>query len=451
MAFLSGVSPGQIGVALGILELNTSGHSSDVRYLKVLFPKVAIEGLESIEVQVAPVHVEMDGGAAARFTGHDASDARRVVLVGAGSLGSAIAETLAREGFFRWTIVDDDALLPHNIPRHVLTREHVGRAKAPSLAQRLFTIRADSEPCAIVENVLRESPSEKLAAALDAADVVMDASASIPVSRFLSDRPGDARRVCAFFTPDGGSAVLMVEAADRAIRLRDLEAVYLREVLTNPLLEHHFAPGQQMRYTGACRALTNRIPTSRIAVLAGLISGGVSQTIGLEEAVLRIWSIKPDSSIGCFSPVPAIEERRLGGWKVLLSSSLRLELETRRRASLPNETGGPLLGLIDYEARIITAVYAPAPPRDSVGNPNSFVRGTLGLRRSIEAAERRSGGQVRYIGEWHSHPRGASAAPSSVDVGQIYDLSLISDIDGLPAVSLIVSESDLGILVGSVS
>lgn len=451
MAFLSNVSPGQIGIELGILDRNTSGLSSEVRYLKRLFPMVQVEGLRSIEVQVAPVHVEMDARAAARLTGHDDADARRVVLIGAGSLGSAIGETLTREGLFKWTIVDDDALLPHNIPRHVLTREHVGRAKAPCLARHLSTIREDASASSIVENVLRDKLSDELYSALDAAQLIIDTSASVPVSRFLSDRKGSARRLCAFFTPDGRSAVLMVEAADRSVRIRSLEAIYLREVMTNPSLESHFGTGQQMRYTGACRALTSRIPTSGVAVLAGLISSGMSKSISRAEPVLKIWTVQPDLSVASCSPAPVVENRELGAWTVLIPTTLRTELAARRRASLPNETGGPLLGLVDYEARVITAVYAPTSPRDSIEKPSTFVRGTLGLRRSIEAAQRRSGGQIRYIGEWHSHPPGASAVPSAIDVGQIYDISLITDIDGYPALSLIVSEDDLGILVGSVS
>ncbi|CAN7387128.1 ThiF family adenylyltransferase [Pararhizobium sp. LjRoot235] len=450
MAFLAEVSPGQIGVALGVLDRNDSSHSADVRYLRSLFPKTNIDSLSNFEAQVAQVHTEMDADAAARITGHEAADKRRAVLIGAGSLGSVMAELLTREGFFEWTVVDDDALLPHNLSRHVLNRRHFGLLKAPCVAERLLAIRSDVAPKAIVENTLGEVISDGLASALDGAELIIDASASVPVSRFLSDREGNARRVCAFFTPDGGSAVLMIEAADRNTTLRDIEAVYLREVLINPSLETHFAAGQQMRYTGACRALTSKIPTSRVGVLAALIASGISKGMGSPEPSLRIWTVDEDDAVEAIRLSPDVSTRRMGEWKVLCPESLRGELASRRAAALPNETGGPLLGLIDFEAKVITAVHAPTPPADSIGKPYSFVRGTIGLRKMIETAEQRSGGQVRYLGEWHSHPQGASAAPSAIDVGQIYDLSLISNIDGFPAISFIVSENDIGMMVGSV-
>src|SRR5690606_19373184 len=131
------------------------------------------------------------------------------------------------------------------------------------------------------------------------ADIIIDASASVPVSRWLSDSPEKARRMCAFFSPDGRSAVLMAEAADRSVTLRDLEAVYLREILTNPTLKDHLRPGQQLRYTGACRALTNKIPASSIAVLSGLLAAGLATASGDTAAALRLWTMQEDGSIGC--------------------------------------------------------------------------------------------------------------------------------------------------------
>ena len=40
---------------------------------------------------------------------------KEVVMVGVGSLGSQLRMDLAREGAFEWTIVDGDALFPHNM------------------------------------------------------------------------------------------------------------------------------------------------------------------------------------------------------------------------------------------------------------------------------------------------------------------------------------------------
>ena len=57
-------------------------------------------------------------------------DCCKVVVVGAGTLGSQIITTLARSGFGTWTIVDEDDLLPHNLARHALNGFYVGHSKA---------------------------------------------------------------------------------------------------------------------------------------------------------------------------------------------------------------------------------------------------------------------------------------------------------------------------------
>jgi hypothetical protein len=63
----------------------------------------------------------------------------------------------------------------------------------------------------------------------------------------------------------------MVEPADRNLTLRDLEARYYRVVLREPELERHLsATGERFAYTGACRAVTNRMPESRASLLSSL-------------------------------------------------------------------------------------------------------------------------------------------------------------------------------------
>ncbi|WP_102959319.1 ThiF family adenylyltransferase [Mangrovicella endophytica] len=447
-AFLCDAASCDIGVALGLLSKNVSGAANSVGYVRLFAINPDWQALERIRVDVAALHHELDAARAGLLSGNEIPDKRRVAMIGAGSLGSSLAEVLVREGLYRWTIIDDDALLPHNVSRHTLTREDFGQPKVSRLAKRLSSIRIDAEPEPIQENVLHLGPENRAGKAIDDADFVIDASASVPVSRWLADRPGTPRVISAFFTPSGQSAVLMCESSDRRVTLRDVEAAYVREMLVNPALQDHHQAGQQMRYTGACRALTNRIPTSSVAILSGLIAGALPDAANASEASLKIWTMSHSGGIDCINVPVTTRRAAWEDWTILLPTSLVDELAAKREQALPNETGGPLMGLIDHEAKFISIVHTLSPPKDSAGTPTGFERGKRGLHRSIVEAQVRSGGLSRYIGEWHSHPAGHSAAPSSVDMKQIEELSVALEIDSLPAVSLIMGEGEIRLLIG---
>lgn len=84
-----------------------------------------------------------------------------------------------------------------------------------------------------------------------------------------------------FFNPSAESVVALVELEDSSRTLRDLEAQYYRAVLQRPKMECHLAAvGERFAYTGACRAVTNRVPGSRIALLSSLAAAGLSQSLG---------------------------------------------------------------------------------------------------------------------------------------------------------------------------
>lgn len=61
---------------------------------------------------------------------------RHVLMVGAGSLGSALAAKLLRSGVGRITLVDHDVLEDANLGRHELGANDVGRKKVVALAER---------------------------------------------------------------------------------------------------------------------------------------------------------------------------------------------------------------------------------------------------------------------------------------------------------------------------
>ncbi len=84
---------------------------------------------------------------------------QQVLLVGAGALGSVVAEMLVRAGMLKLTIIDGGVLEIGNLVRHPLGIEELGRFKANALAQRLNLASPHSTAKAIDENF---PPSEPL-------------------------------------------------------------------------------------------------------------------------------------------------------------------------------------------------------------------------------------------------------------------------------------------------
>jgi molybdopterin/thiamine biosynthesis adenylyltransferase len=90
-------------------------------------------------VQVAVVHEELP--LLAPLVGHwpleELAEAH-VVVIGAGSIGSAADDALAAYGVRRLTIVDPDRLLPHNFARHRAHPRELGRHKVNAERNRLL-------------------------------------------------------------------------------------------------------------------------------------------------------------------------------------------------------------------------------------------------------------------------------------------------------------------------
>jgi hypothetical protein len=64
-------------------------------------------------------------------------ESRRVVCVGVGSLGSAVAMQLARSGVGHLTLIDPEILVSANLGRHVLGADDLGKSKAVTLQERM--------------------------------------------------------------------------------------------------------------------------------------------------------------------------------------------------------------------------------------------------------------------------------------------------------------------------
>lgn len=443
-AFLTFESAGEVGTALGVLYKNASGVGANDSYVKVLGAP-ADPHAEKIRIEPADVQFSFSRELASTVAGRSEVNRSRTVLIGAGALGSQIALNLAREGALSWTVVDQDFLMPHNLARHALLNSDAGAPKAFALARRLGAL-LDESFAAFLCDVMSpgENTAQELAARFSEAELIIDASASVAVSRYLADMSDTAaRRLCAFFNPAGNSVVLLAEDRDRSITLRDLEAQYHGFLLSDPRLANHLKidrPG--FRYSGSCRSLTNRIPATRASLLSALAARGIRERMSEDQAVIQIWTASDEGEVQLMkkpgAPVTRIE---LGAWSLTYDEGLRQALSALRKRHLPNETGGVLLGIVDVSRQSIHVVRALPQPEDSRTSVAGFERGVVGLQGAVEMAVEGSLHQLRYVGEWHSHPRGSSAWPSSTDIAQMVWLGSELEAEGVPALMAIAADN----------
>lgn len=452
-AFVTGKKVGDIAVALGVAHKRASKDQGGAAGYVSALVGGAVDEAEVGEIAVLPVevHATFDRALATRISGRTVEDDRKAVIVGGGAIGAHVAPCLAREGRFRWTVIDDDILLPHNLARHIAFAGNVTERKSDILAGALANVldEVGSVAPGIAAHVgSNEQRNEDVDRALQEADLIIDASASLLAERYLSDHGSAARRISIFFSPAGDAAVLLAEPNDRSVTLRDLEAQYLGHVIREEELAGHLAtPASTIAYTGACRAITNQIPESRVMALSGLVAEGVGQAVESEEGVVRIWSFGEGGAVTSFAyPAEAVRQFDIDDWQIALDDGLLGRLSAMREEALPNETGGVLLGVVDIPAqRIHLADVGPAPA-DSKASPGGFTRGTAGVQEMIDHVMAETQEQVRYVGEWHSHPPRAGVMPSPTDLVQINWLASIFDMDTLPGLMLIAGENELAIV-----
>jgi hypothetical protein len=446
IGFLTPSTLGEVGEALGVLYKNHSDHVKDGSYMRALVSgsvepaKVLLDGVS--------VHQAFDGPLARRLASTTTALAESGVLVGAGAIGSLVTETLVREGAFdRLAVIDHDTFLPHNIARHTLGAPSVGHSKADALADRFARLRDDLALSAHDVRIGGDMPKETLEA-LEAANLIIDASASVPTARRLSDGPWPGRRVSIFFNPAGTDGVLLLESADRDVDLRGVEAAYHRLIQATPTLQDHFATSAMIPYTGACRSMTSAVRSSRLVALGGLLADALRDGVASADGLVKVLSLGPDGSVTTVSAKPQIKKLLIGDWTVSISHDLEKSLIDMRQGRLPDETGGALLGVIDLEAQRIDLVVALPAPMDSIGSPVEFTRGIAALRTTVETAASRSLDQIRYVGEWHSHPQDAGVHPSGLDVRELARLSSALGSEGFPGLMLIVGDRSTGALIG---
>ncbi len=445
-AFLTrGVTVGELGRRLGLFDQH--GPATGMLLGK---GSISDRELQAVEICILQVVNALSPVRAAALNGVKPCP-MRIVAVGMGALGSQVYNNLVRAGYGRWTLIDNDVLLPHNCARHFLGDWAVGTNKAQTMAQAgQLTLNDSGAAQYIPADVLRPGEhKDSLTKALQEAELILDLSASIAVSRHLAKCRTSGRVFSAFLTPNGEGLVVAAEDKARKTPLDWLEMLHYRQILNEPALADSLQPADgRVRYGNSCRDVSAELGQDDTAMWAAIASKSIKQLQRSDSAALRIYRADERGITSLVSPqVTRPETLRLGDWTIQLDSWLREKLARLRESRLPNETGGVLLGAFDTYYQMCWVIDALPSPPDSFEWPTCYIRGCEGLRAKIEDARRLTLGQVSYVGEWHSHPPGVATRPSAEDLRAYRWVCERMQPEALPGLMMIVGNSaEIGIV-----
>ena len=144
---------------------------------------------------------------------------KRVAIIGAGGLGSALLPLLVGAGVGHLTLCDDDSISVSNLPRQTLYTTHeVGRSKAHCAAERLRAANPHCDITAYSER-LTEANATRL---IGEVELLIDATDN-EVTRLLLDRYASEHHIPWLYASlEGWCGQLALFLPDSPSRYRDL-------------------------------------------------------------------------------------------------------------------------------------------------------------------------------------------------------------------------------------
>ena len=391
---------------------------------------------------------------------------QRVLVLGCGALGAPVAEWCVRAGAAEMTLVDRAGVHPGLLVRQPYEDHDIGWAKATRLAARLQMIRPDVRLEPIIGDAIDLLVDDNARAA--AVDLVVDATANQAVAARLewcrwatggSWPPiltlgigHDAQRGVAALTlpgaSGGGADILrrlgLAARQDTTGALADVADDLFPESPRTEVFQPE--PG--------CSDATFVGSAPEVAALAGHLFAGALATLAAHADGCVV---EPMSAfvarLGARLDAPTLPAGRLGwpndvavpeqgdGYQVRIAEPAlrRMRAEARLVTRLGDngmETGGVLLGQIDDACRVVWVSAVTGPPPDSELSPHHFKLGTQGVAEYLAGQEAASGGSLRFVGTWHTHPGAPHAMPSRDDDTAMSEL--VSPVEPAPHRALLL-------------
>jgi integrative and conjugative element protein (TIGR02256 family) len=364
---------------------------------------------------------------------------RRIAMLGAGAIGSVMADLFTKAGVGMLKLCDQDVLQVGNVPRHLCGIESFGERKVEAVELKL--IQHNPFARVIPEFVDLVESYDTLGGALSDCDLAVSTTADESLEAAVNEvavaigqtvyyvrgmRGGTAGRI--FRVIPGRDACrycvssVMKKAKAQAdethpaawLHVPELEGTLLSHECGNPVLA-----GSGVDLT-LISSLAARVVLNDLAGGFGdnnhwlWASDAIAGHPALDQPfnlVARRLERDPDCPFCADPPVQ----------QVRVPSRVQEQLEGRAIAAEGKETCGILVGRIT-EDRIATVIDASDAGPKAESSAATCSRDVGYTQRWLEGRVKEAEGEIEYIGEWHSHPS-EDTTPSTTDTTSLTDIA----------------------------
>jgi len=385
---------------------------------------------------------------------------KRVLLLGCGALGSAVAEMVLRSNAARLHLVDYGIVKPGVLVRQRYADSDIGSAKANALHAHLQAIGLEcvvtAEKCNLANQALSRFNFQDW-------DLVIDASASASAIHQIEEElktqslPIPMLSMSVSAAAENGSVLVKMPrysgGPHHIARQAKLEA--FAENADHSLVKAFWPERETVKVfqpEPGCSAPTFIGSVADIDHhAAGLLNIGLSRIKSLApdaaslDLVAAPWLLADDSKRHILRYTfkgYARHSELMHGYTVLRSDVAALDMTSElnriaRTRSDKVETGGLIFGEIDDAHQVIWVDSVSGPPPDSTASETQFLCGTAGTKELNAFKSTASGKSSRFIGIWHTHPI-SRGRPSQDDLHAMLELLHFQEFPPRQVVMLIV-------------
>jgi len=344
------------------------------------------------------------------------------MLFGCGALGSKIAMHIARSGQTNVVLVDPDELASHNLVRHALLAGQLGMNKAQALADEIKALYPGQvQLTTAIANLKDPTLQGDL---FNSYAWMFDFTASEAFFNTLINADNLTNpQICRANLSDAGNiGIMLMEGKERNPRIDDLQIslynAYAKKSWVREWLkrEASTSAGNITLAVGVgCNSETTVLADDKISSHAAYFSAVIKRECIAEKVpsgkifISRIEegdNYNITTELIAVPPFVNIMAVNRSGWQIRFLPSVVEIIRGQMGIKMPHETGGVFIGSVNHKNKTIHVVDVITEPADSVSDEVCFHRGVSGLPEKVAKIHENSGGQLGYVGEWHTHPFG---------------------------------------------